>query len=109
MNWQKIDKPEILDEIKKVSEKNPVLIFKHSVTCGISATVLARLERHWKDEKTTILPYYLDLIRFRDISNQIVSVFGVRHESPQALLIRNGKCVFDASHYDIDFEELVKI
>ena len=42
--------------------------------------------------------HYLDLIAYRDVSNEIAESFGVRHESPQVLLIKNGKSIFDASH-----------
>ena len=109
MNWQKLTDIEQLDTIKQESLSVPVLIFKHSTRCSISATTLSRLERNWDDEKSKGLkPYYLDLIAERPISNQIAKDFAVEHQSPQALLIKGGKCVFDTSHMSISFDELIR-
>lgn len=107
MNWNKLTDIAQLDEIKKESLQHPVLILKHSTRCSISATTLGRLERSWKeDEISELKPYYLDLIAYRPISNKIAEEFGVWHESPQALIIRNGESVYDASHFDISFDEI---
>ncbi|MDB5257940.1 MAG: ytxJ, partial [Chitinophagaceae bacterium] len=68
-----------------------------------------RLERSWKNEEVQGLePYYLDLIQFRNISGAIEDTFDVEHQSPQALIIKNGSCVYHASHYDIRYPELLK-
>lgn len=105
MNWNKLTDETQLATIKEESAQHPVLIFKHSTTCSISAMAYSRMERNWKDT-AGIKPYYLDLLRFRSISNQIASEFGVEHESPQVLLIQNGECVYDASHMGISFQAL---
>ncbi|GAB2520801.1 bacillithiol system redox-active protein YtxJ [Spirosoma aerophilum] len=102
MNWNKITSDTQLDTIKEESAKQPVLIFKHSTTCSISAMALSRMERNWNDQ-LGVKPYYLDLLANRPISNKIEHLFGVEHESPQVLLIRNGACVYDASHMAISF------
>ena len=49
--------------------------------------------------------YFLDLIKYRDISNQIVEDFQVHHQSPQLLLIKDGECILDQSHGGISVEE----
>lgn len=96
-----------LEEIKKESHNYPVLILKHSTRCSISSATLGRLERSWKQEEVGELkPYFLDLIAYRPISNQIAEDFGVWHESPQALIIRNGESVYDTSHFDISFDAI---
>lgn len=102
MNWNKLTSNDQLDAIKQESEKQPVLIFKHSTTCSISAMALSRMERNW-NEQIGVKPYYLDLLANRPISAKIERDFGVEHESPQVLLIRNGACVYDASHMGISF------
>lgn len=102
MNWNKITSADQLDAIKEESTKQPVLIFKHSTTCSISAMALSRMERNWNDQ-LGVKPYYLDLLANRPISSKIENVFGVEHESPQVLVIRNGQCVYDASHMAISF------
>ncbi len=107
MNWNKLSTEAQLDTIKAESFEQPVLIFKHSTTCSISATALNRFERKYNQtEVADLKPYYLDLLAHRPISAEIAHRFGVRHESPQILLIHNGKSVYDASHYDISFAEL---
>lgn len=110
MNWNILNSTEQLENIKKESENQPVIIFKHSTRCSISATALGRFERAWNDEKAgNIKPYYLDLISFRPISNQIAHEFNVEHESPQLLLIKNGKSIYHESHFGISFEELTEV
>lgn len=107
MTWNSLTDVSQLDAIKEESFKHPVLIFKHSTTCSISATALNRLERNWKQEKVGELkPYYLDLLRNRALSTQIASTFDIEHQSPQVLLIKDGVCIYSATHFDISFKEL---
>lgn len=105
MNWNKLTSESQLETIKAESTQQPVLIFKHSTRCSISAMALSRMERSW-DDAAGIKPYYLDLIANRSVSNQVASEFGIDHESPQILLIQNGECVYDASHMGISFSAL---
>lgn len=108
MNWHTINDETQLEEIKQKSFDHPVLVFKHSTTCSISSASLSRIERAWDTEQAkSIEPFYLDLIRFRSISNKIASDFDIKHQSPQVLLIQNGACTYEASHFDIRFDEIV--
>lgn len=104
MHWHQLTELSQLNDIitttKQSAEKLTVLIFKHSTRCSISSMALNRLESRWKDSEL-VKPYYLDLLNYRDISNEIAHVFGVEHQSPQVLLIQNGKCFYHASHTDI--------
>ncbi|MDQ1088408.1 MULTISPECIES: bacillithiol system redox-active protein YtxJ [unclassified Siphonobacter] len=106
MNWQAITELEQLETIAQASFDHPVLIYKHSTTCSISATAKSRLERQW-DDSQGIESYYLDLLRYRPISQAIAEKFEVQHESPQVLLIRDGKCVYNESHFAIQFGEIL--
>jgi bacillithiol system protein YtxJ len=107
MNWNKLTEISQLEDIKAESYNYPILLLKHSTTCSISGTSLNRLERNWKQEKVGDLkPYYLDLLRYRPISHEIASMFKVEHQSPQVLVIQNGECVYNASHFEISFVEL---
>jgi bacillithiol system protein YtxJ len=109
MKWNTLNQLTILDEIKEQSKTQKVLIFKHSTTCSISAMALSRLERSWSDsEMTKLKPYYLDLLKFREISNKIAQEFEIKHESPQVLIIENGVCVYDSSHNAISYQEIKK-
>ncbi|MEZ0539992.1 bacillithiol system redox-active protein YtxJ [Fibrella arboris] len=107
MNWNKLTNAAQLDQIKAESADQPILIFKHSTTCSISAMALSRMERNWSDA-AGIKPYYLDLLANRPLSGQIADAFQVMHQSPQVLLIQDGKCVYDASHMGISFQALTQ-
>ncbi len=107
MNWNNLSTESQLETISTESFEQPVLIFKHSTTCSISATALNRFERKYNQpEVADLKPYYLDLLAHRPISAAIAQRFGVQHQSPQILLIHNGKSVYNASHYDISFAEI---
>lgn len=107
MNWNRLERPEQLKEIITESADNNILIFKHSTRCNISRSTLDRLERNWKDaEVPNVKPYFLDLLSYRDISNTLAEQFQVEHQSPQVLIIRHGKAIYDNSHYGIDFQEI---
>ncbi len=81
-----------------------MLIFKHSTSCSISRTALDRLERAWTGaDNGTHTVYFLDLLRYRAVSNAVADRYGITHESPQTLVIRNGKCAHDASHFAITY------
>ena len=83
----------------------PILIFKHSTRCSISSLALNRIE--YNDNKKVINHcYFLDLLSYRDISNKIAKDFNVTHESPQVLVIKNEKCIYHASHYNISWDNI---
>ena len=95
-----------IEKLKEASQGKPVLVFKHSTTCPISSTALSRVERNWSDLDGLVEFYYLDLLANRSISNALAEEFGIEHQSPQVLLIKNGKCVYDASHFGIRAGEI---
>lgn len=97
-----------LAEIAAASEKRPQLLFKHSTRCSISAAAKHRLESELPLLEQSLDVHYLDLILHRDISAEIARMFGVHHESPQVILLQNGKSVLDLSHYDIDAQSVLR-
>ncbi len=101
INWLPLQQISQLDEIVEHSKNVPCLIFKHSTRCSISALAQNRLEKGWGIQDGAMLPYFLDLVAHRDLSNLIAEQFGVRHESPQVLLIKDGQCTYEASHLAI--------
>ena len=94
-----------LNEIKTVSDDKFVLIFKHSSGCIVSRMALKQFEKDYKNNNHTT-NYFLDLLSFREISNAVASKFEVQHQSPQILIINNGKCVYKVSHDAIDAETI---
>lgn len=107
LNWFPLTEVNQLDEIIEQSKEKTVLIFKHSTRCIISRTVLKNFEKDYNFGEE-VIPYYLDLLEFRPISNEIASVFGVAHQSPQILVIKNGVSVYDNSHDGILIEDIIK-
>ena len=105
INWNELTDLAQLDEIIAVSNEKPVAIFKHSTRCSVSRMALKQFENEF-NSSDKITPYFLDLIAHRDISNEIATRFGVYHQSPQLILIKNGKATYNVSHSDIDAEEL---
>ena len=104
MNWKLLTAESQLDEIISESNQKPVVIFKHSTTCSISGMAKNRLERTIQPEGLDF--FYLDLLTYRPISSKIAEVFGVKHESPQILVIWKGECVYDESHNGISMDEI---
>jgi len=108
MNWIVLTSESQLKDIIADVE-HPAVIFKHSTRCSISSTALSRLERAWNEADVAPLQaYYLDLLAYRSVSNKIADTFNVTHQSPQLLLIHEGKCVYNASHLEISYPNLKK-
>ena len=105
INWIPLQHLGQLDEIVAFSNAKPAVIFKHSTRCSVSRFALKQFEKEFALEDK-VDAYFLDLLEHRDISNEIASRFNVYHQSPQLLLIKNGKSVYDVSHSDIDAKEL---
>lgn len=97
-NWVNLTSSAQLHELIKEAATTPVLLFKHSTRCSISAMALNRFEKEWDTSKTTCKCVYLDLIEYRSISNEIASLLHVEHQSPQAILIHNGIVLYAESH-----------
>ncbi|RYZ99390.1 MAG: bacillithiol system redox-active protein YtxJ [Sphingobacteriaceae bacterium] len=103
MNWTQLQSTDQLNEIKNLPGYS--IIFKHSTRCSISMMAKRRFELDWDDLPENLPLYFLDLIQYRDISNQIAELFQVYHESPQLLLIKDGECILDQSHGGISVDE----
>ena len=103
MNWTQLQSTDQLNEIKNLPGYS--IIFKHSTRCSISMMAKKRLELDWDDLPENLPLYFLDLIQYREISNQIAQLFHVYHESPQLLLIKDGECILDQSHGGISVDE----
>ncbi|WP_435262877.1 bacillithiol system redox-active protein YtxJ [Tenacibaculum sp. nBUS_03] len=101
VNWIPLRSIDQLKEIEVLSNKEPIAIFKHSTRCGISRMVIQRFESSFDQSLKDFKVYYLDLLNYRELSNEIGYKFQVIHQSPQLLIIKRGEAVAYASHYDI--------
>lgn len=106
LKWIELKDPGQVEAIKKLSSEKCQVIFKHSTRCSTSSVVKNRLERSEADDRIDF--YLLDLISYRAVSNEIAETFNVYHESPQVLVIRNGECIYDESHYGITMEDIIE-
>jgi len=102
LNFIPLTSSEELQNIKELSATTTVLIFKHSTRCGISNMVIKQFEKLFKEEHKQLKVYYLDLLNYRNVSDEIAEMFQVMHQSPQLLVIKNGVSVYNASHSDIN-------
>jgi len=100
MNWRKLTSKTEFDEIlmQSLLEGSAFVLFKHSTRCMVSTMALRSFESEYKSD----LPaYFVDLVKFRELSNHVSSESGVQHQSPQVLTFSNGKVVYHDSHYHI--------
>ena len=104
MNWIALTEELQLEQIKSQSNQQPVVIFKHSTRCATSSMAMNRLERETPADNIAF--YFLDILRYRPISNKIAEDFHVHHESPQVLIIKNGECIYDESHNGITMQDI---
>jgi bacillithiol system protein YtxJ len=107
MNWTSLESANQIDGIKQ--QKGYSVIFKHSTRCSISMMVKKRFELDWNKLPEDLPLYFLDLIKYRDLSNQVAQDFQVYHESPQLLLIKDGECILDLSHGQVSVEEAMSV
>lgn len=106
MNWITLNTIAQLNEF--ITSNSPVIIFKHSTRCSVSSMAKRNLEFDKNLIPEDAKFYYLDLIAHRDISNKIVELWNIRHESPQILVIKGEECIYNASHSDIEMQDIVK-
>ena len=99
--WSNLTEESQIAEIIALSNSIPIYIFKHSTTCGISAQAKENVEISFKNTDKPFLLYYLDLLKYRSISNEVASKLNVHHQSPQLILVHNGEVAFTTSHHKI--------
>lgn len=104
LDWLVLNSEEQLKQLLEDSNKEPIILFKHSTRCSISSMAKTRLEREWDIDNVKI--YYLDLITYRNVSNAIESELNVVHQSPQIIVVKNGEAIYNASHSSISVENL---
>lgn len=85
---------ETLQKLLTASKDRPVLVFKHSNSCGISSRAYREMEEL---ENVNLL----EVQTARELSRELAAITGVPHETPQVIVLRNGKAVWNASHYDV--------
>jgi len=103
MKWKELNSINDLETALKASHEQPVALFKHSTRCSVSLMAKKSVERFWDLD---IDAYYLDLIAHRDVSDAIAEQLEVHHQSPQMVLVKEGKAIYNASHGSIDVDAM---
>lgn len=106
MNWIPLTTETQLQQLTEQSSSVPQVIFKHSSRCAISSMAKSRLERGATPAGLDF--HFLDLLTYRQLSRKIEEIFGVEHESPQLLIIKNGVCIYHESHTGINMNEVLE-
>ncbi|MDB4014589.1 bacillithiol system redox-active protein YtxJ [Flavobacteriaceae bacterium] len=102
LNWTEVN------DFNDFNDNNGfIVIFKHSYRCIISRIVLKKFEFESDNSITNIKYFLIDVLKNREISNKIASVFNIDHESPQLIIIKNGELVHNSSHSDISFSDVI--
>ena len=98
-----------LEEIIKKSFEKTQVVFKHSTRCSISSVSMNKFVKNYNVPKEDADLYYLDLLNYRSVSDEVGYKFQVIHQSPQVLVIKNGEAVYDASHYSIQTDKILEL
>ena len=106
MHWIHLTDEEQLRQIISRSATQPQVIFKHSTRCSISSVAFQRLQKAAQPDGIEF--YYLDLLAHRPLSSKVSEIFKVHHESPQVLVIKDGRCIYDESHLAISMMDIVE-
>lgn len=104
--WTEITTPEALETILSRESDPPTLLFKHSTRCPISSRALRSAEAWITEHAGLVYPCRIQVVEHRTVSNLAAERLGIRHESPQAMLIRHGRVVWHASHLAIQQDAL---
>jgi bacillithiol system protein YtxJ len=101
-NFLRIEDRTTLDSLLTDSKQRPVIVFKHSNACSISARAYREMQKFEGDVNI------LEVQSARDISRELADLTGVRHETPQVIVLRDGKAVWNASHFDVTANDVAK-
>lgn len=107
-SWIPLTSNEQLQQSLQHSNDRAQVYFKHSTRCIISKMVLKNFEEQWSALPDNADALFLDLLQFRELSNILAEQLHVKHESPQVIVVRNGKAVYHASHDSITTHDVAQ-
>jgi bacillithiol system protein YtxJ len=105
-NLNELHSLQALQEVIEESKNRPVLIFKHSNSCPISGRAFTQFQTYLQNADPEISYHLITVQTDRPVSNEVEGRLGVQHETPQAIIVRNGREIWNASHYDITVSAL---
>ncbi len=107
LNWNLLEDISVMEELLATQDDMARIFFKHSTRCSISSMALHSFEANWEGDDAQL--YFIDLLRFRELSNALAEQTGVMHQSPQAIVVRNKEVIYHASHSGIDAQAIQKL
>lgn len=108
VQWTPLTTAEQLQLSLQQSHERPQIYFKHSTRCIISKMVLKNFEEHFSALPENADALFLDLLQYRELSNSLAEQLHVKHESPQVIVVRNGKAIYHASHDSINTPDVAQ-
>ncbi|PHS10067.1 MAG: cytosolic protein [Kordia sp.] len=107
--WLFLTSESQLEEIKSKSFERTQVIFKHSTRCSISSISMNKFVKNYNIPQEDADLYYLDLLNYRSVSDEVGHAFQVMHQSPQVIVVKNGEAVYNASHYAIQTDKILEL
>lgn len=108
VDWIQMTEESVLENLIDKSLSKPIIIFKHSTRCGVSRMALNIFENSYEKNEITADFYFLDLLKYRKLSNEISDKLKIRHQSPQVIAVKNREVVYHDSHYSINLNSITK-
>ena len=105
-DWKELKTEADLKQAMTESNERTVVLFKHSTRCGISHAVLQNLISDYEASNQEATVYYLDLLKYRPLSNLIAQNLNIPHQSPQMIVLQEEEVVHDASHHAIQWKDV---
>ena len=103
-DFEPLHNDEDLQDALASSQREPIVFYKHSATCGLSARARREMERFAEESEAPIFEVVVQ--EARPVSNTIADRFSIRHETPQAIVVYQGQATFDVSHGKIKAERV---
>lgn len=100
-HWNVLTEKDHVEEVLENSHQKTQLVYKHSHTCGICHAAKERIEESMDEIKRQAAINFTNVKKSRPVSNALADELGIRHESPQVLIIKNGECTWHESHWSI--------
>lgn len=107
--WNVLTEAAQLQDVLTASKQQPQLVYKHSFTCGICHMAKDEIEEHFNALFSQADMHFVDVKQSRAVSNAVAEHTGVRHESPQVLIIDQGECVWHKSHWSIKANAILEV
>ena len=107
--WNVLTEERQVADVMEASNNKPQLVYKHSHTCGICHAAKERIEESFGEIEKRADMNFVNVKKSRSVSNTFAETLAVRHESPQVLIIKNGECVWDESHWSINGDTISEV